>query len=253
MSSITGDKKMVINEASIATLGLPANPVGTKINLGNGNYEITGVVKNFNYQSLEHKIEALALFIAPDTTSGWEKAGGSMFIKVKAHTNLPSLLGKIGDLYKNYDRTTAFEYSFMDDAFNELYKAEDRLAGIFSVFTFITIFIACLGLFGLAAFAAQNRKKEIGIRKVLGASTASIASLLSRDFVKLVFLSIIIASPVAWWCMQKWLQDFAYKIHIQWWMFGIAAFVSIVVAYATVSFQAVKAALANPVKSLRSE
>ena len=176
-----------------------------------------------------------------------------MFIKVKAHTNLPSLLGKVGDLYKKYDHTTAFEYAFMDDAFNELYKAEDRLAGIFSVFTFITIFIASLGLFGLAAFAAQNRTKEIGIRKVLGASAASIANLLSSGFVKLVLLSIVIASPVAWWCMQKWLQDFAYKIDIQWWMFGIAAFFSIVIAYATVSFQAIKAALANPVKSLRSE
>lgn len=252
-SALTGDKKMVINEASIATLGLPVNPVGTKINLGNGNYEITGVVRNFNYQSLEHKIEALALFIAPDTTSGWEKAGGSMFIKVKVHTNLPSLLATVGNLYKKYDQTTAFEYSFMDDAFNELYKAEDRLAGIFSVFTFITVFIACLGLFGLAAFAAQNRTKEIGIRKVLGASVSSIANLLSSDFIKLVILSIIIASPIAWWLMQKWLQDFAYKIHIQWWMFGIAALVSIVVAYATVSYQAVKAALTNPVKSLRSE
>jgi putative ABC transport system permease protein len=211
-SALTGDKKMVINEASIATLGLPENPIGTKINLGNGDYEITAVVKNFNYQSLEHKIEALALFIAADTTSEWEKTGGTIFIKVKPRTNLPSLIGKVSDLYKKYDRTTAFDYTFIDSAFNDLYKAEDRLAGIFSVFTFITIFIACLGLFGLAAFAAQNRTKEIGIRKVLGASAASIANLLSRDFVKLVLLSIIIASPIAWWFMQKWLQDFAYKI-----------------------------------------
>ncbi len=252
-SELIGDKKMVINEASIATLGLPANPVGSKINLGNGDYEIAGVVKNFNYQSLEHKVNALALFIAPDTTSGWGKADGSIFIKVKPHTNLPSLLATIGNSYKKYDHTTAFDYSFMDDAFNDLYKAEDRLAGIFSAFTFITVFIACLGLFGLAAFAAQNRTKEIGIRKVLGASIASIVNLISKDFVKLVLVSIFIASPIAWWFMQKWLQDFAYKIHIQWWMFGIAAILAIAIAYLTVSFQAVKAALANPVKSLRSE
>src|SRR6201999_1980327 len=138
------------------------------------------------------------------------RSGCYLFAKIKAHTNLPALIGEMQQAYKKYDADTPFDYTFMDDAFNARYKAEDRLASIFSIFTVITIVLATMGLFGLAAFTIEQRTKEIGIRKVLGASIVSINGLLSKDFLKLVLLSIVVASPVAWWFMHKWLQDFAY-------------------------------------------
>ena len=156
-------------------------------------------------------------------------------------------------LYKRYDSDTPFSYTFMDDAFNEQYKAEDRLASIFGIFTYITVILATLGLFGLAAFTIEQRTKEIGIRKVLGASIASINSMLSADFLKLVILSIIIASPIAWWSMHNWLQNFAYRIAIPWWVFVIAGAIAIITSVVTVSYHAIRAAIANPVDSLKSE
>ena len=146
-----------------------------------------------------------------------------------------------------------FEYSFIDEGLQQQYAADQTLANIISAFTLITLFISCLGLFGLAAFAAEQRTKEIGIRKVLGASVAGITGLLAKDFLKLVVFAIVIAAPIAWWSMNKWLQDFAYRIEIQWWVFLLAGAGAIVIAFLTVSFQSVKAGLANPVKSLRSE
>ena len=146
-----------------------------------------------------------------------------------------------------------FEYSFIDEGLQQQYAADQSLANIISAFTLITLFISCLGLFGLAAFAAEQRTKEIGIRKVLGASVAGITGLLAKDFLKLVVFAIVIAAPIAWWSMNKWLQDFAYRIEIQWWVFLLAGAGAIVIAFLTVSFQSVKAGLANPVKSLRSE
>jgi len=134
-----------------------------------------------------------------------------------------------------------------------MYKAEDKLKSLLWIFTFIAIFVGCLGLFGLAAYTAERRKKEVGIRKVLGASTQGVVLLLSKDFVKLVVIALLIASPVAWYFMNRWLEEFAYRIHISWWVFVITAFIALSIAFATVSFQAIKAALANPVKSLRTE
>jgi putative ABC transport system permease protein len=141
----------------------------------------------------------------------------------------------------------------MDDAFNEQYKAEDRLSSIFSIFTYITILLATMGLFGLTAFTIEQRNKEIGIRKILGASLTTITSLLSIDFIKLVVISVIIASPVAWWAMHNWLQNFAYRINIPWWVFAAAGVVAVFTAVVTISYHALRAAVANPVKSLRSE
>jgi len=146
-----------------------------------------------------------------------------------------------------------FDYTVMDDAFNARYKAEDRLASIFSIFTVITIVLAGMGLFGLAAFTIEQRTKEIGIRKVLGASISSINGLLSKDFLKLVLLSILIASPIAWYVMHNWLQGFAYRINIQWWMFAGAGLLAVTVAIITISYHAIRAAVVNPVNSLRSE
>jgi putative ABC transport system permease protein len=156
-------------------------------------------------------------------------------------------------IYKKYDKDAPFNYTFMDESFNAQYKAEDRLASIFSIFTIITIVLAAKGLFGLAAFTIEQRTKEIGIRKILGASLSSLSALLSKEFLKLVLLSFLIASPIAWWVMHNWLQNFAYRINIQWWMFASAGLLAIIIAIITVSYHALKAAIANPVNSLRSE
>jgi putative ABC transport system permease protein len=247
-------KKVVINELAVEKLHLPANPVGSFIKPGPDDVEVAGVVKNFNFGSLERAIQPLGLFIVSDTAKFWTSPQGCyLFAKIRPHTDVPTLLSSIQSIYKKYDPNTPFDYTFMDDAFNAQYKAEDRLASIFSIFTVITIVLATLGLFGLAAFTIEQRSKEIGIRKVLGASIASINGLLSKDFLKLVLLSILIASPVAWWFMHNWLQGFAYRINIQWWMFAGAGLLAVIVAVITVSYHAIRAAIANPVDSLRSE
>jgi putative ABC transport system permease protein len=250
---LAGIDRMVINEAAIEKLHLPANPVGSYVQSGDHRMKISGVLKNFNYSSLQSDIAGMVLYIAPDNMLFSPRDGCTLLARIKPHTNIPTLLSKMEAIYKKYDKDTPFEYTFVDDAFNQQYKAEDRLASIFSVFTYITIMLATLGLFGLAAFTIEQRTKEIGIRKVLGASLASINTLLSRDFLALVALSIVIASPIAWWAMHKWLQGFAYRISVQWWMFAVAGLAAIVTAVVTVSYHAIKAGIANPVDSLRSE
>lgn len=267
-TTLVGHNKVVINKEAIAKLHLEPNPVGMYIKAGsdnlqnpvgmymkpgNDNLQIMGVLKDFNFGSLEQPIEPLGLFIAPDTARFWGKYSCNLFVRIKPKTNLPTLLDAMKDIYQKYDKDTPFSYTFMDDAFNAQYKAEDRLASVFSIFTIITIVLASMGLFGLAAFTIEQRTKEIGIRKVLGASISSINGLLSKDFLKLVLLSILLASPIAWWTMHQWLQGFAYRIHIQWWMFAIAGALAVVVAIIIVSYHAMRAAIANPVQSLRSE
>ncbi|MDF2430842.1 MAG: putative transport system permease protein [Mucilaginibacter sp.] len=246
-------KSVVINEEAIDKLHLNANPIGTYIQSGNQKTEVVGVLKNFNFNSMQSAMQPLGLFMMSDSSAYYEHWGCTLFAKIKPHTNLPTLLSTMQGIYKKYDHDTPFEYTFMDDAFNEQYKAEDRLASIFSIFTYITIMLATLGLFGLAAFTIEQRTKEIGIRKVLGASLTSINALLSKDFLKLVVLAIIIASPVAWYAMHNWLQGFAYRITISWWIFAMAGFIAILTAIVTVSYHALRAAIANPVDSLRSE
>jgi len=249
----TGDK-VILNELAVEKLHLSINPVGSYIKPGPKNIEVAGVVKNFNFSSLEDAIQPLGLWVLPDTAKFWKSQGGCyLFAKIKPRINLPTLLGAMQSTFKKYDADTPFDYTFMDEAFNARYKAEDRLASIFSIFTVITIVLAVMGLFGLAAFTIEQRTKEIGIRKVLGASISSINGLLSKDFLKLVLLSILIASPAAWWLMHNWLQGFAFRIGIQWWMFAGAGLLAITVAVITVSYHAIKAAVANPVKSLRTE
>ena len=154
---------------------------------------------------------------------------------------------------KNDNPAYPFEYKFVDDQFNEMFLSEMLISKLSQVFASLAILISCLGLFGLASYTAERRIKEIGVRKVLGASVAGIAGLLSKDFLKLVVLSCIVAFPVAWWMMQNWLKTYPYRITISWWIFIVAGFLAVLIALLTVSFQAIKAAVANPVKSLRTE
>jgi putative ABC transport system permease protein len=252
-AELSGRHRMLINEEAVAKLHLPANPVGSFVKSGTDRIEITGVLKNFNFTSMENSVRPMGLFIMKDTSAYYSKWGYNLFVKINPHTNLPSMLSAMQSLYKKYDSDTPFDYTFMDDAFNQQYKAEDRLASIFSLFTIITVVLATLGLFGLAAFTIEQRTKEIGIRKILGASLSGIAALLSADFLKLIVLAILIASPIAWWTMNKWLQGFAYRINIAWWMFVAAGLLAMVTAVLTISYHAIRAAVSNPVKSLRSE
>lgn len=247
------ENEIFVNEEAINKLHLAPNPVGSEIGTKGMTYKIAGVLKNFNSLSLAANIQPMAVAVKSDTASSWTMFGFNLYIKIKPHTNIPTLINSIKGIYNKYDAETPFSYSFLDDDFNAQYKAEDRLASIFSLFTCIAIILATLGLFGLAAFTIEQRFKEIGIRKVLGASITSINTLLSVDFLKLVVLSVIIASPIAWWAMHNWLQKFAYRIAVPWWVFVMAAAIAIVTSILTVSYNAVRAALANPVKSLRNE
>lgn len=252
-AELTREKKVIINEAAINRLGLSANPVGQTINLSGDTIQVTAVVKDFNFESMQKKIEPLCMFVAKDTGTFWGQVGGCLFAKINSNTNIPTVVSSIQKIYEGYDNSTPFNYSFADDAFDAQYKAEERLANLFGIFTILTIIIACMGLFGMAAFGIQQRIKEIGIRKTLGASVTGIVSMLSRDFIKPVIISIVIASPIAWWAMNKWLNDFAYKISIGWQLFAFTGIAVILIAFITVSFQAIKSAIANPVKSLRTE
>ncbi|MVM30781.1 FtsX-like permease family protein [Spirosoma sp. HMF4905] len=241
---------IIINEAAVKVLGFK-DPVGKRVWRFTDNqaknrktYTILGVIKNFHFESLRRNISALSLVL--DSNSG----AASFRL---SSTDLPAVVKQIEAKWKQVAPGQPFSYQFMDDSFDEMYRAEQRIGTIALTFAALAILIACLGLFGLAAFMAEQRTKEIGVRKVLGASVGSIIGLLSKDFLKLVFISIIIASPIAWYAMNQWLSDFAYKIDIEWWMFALAGILAVGIALLTVSFQSIKAALMNPVKSLRSE
>ncbi|HEY2582988.1 MAG TPA: ABC transporter permease, partial [Mucilaginibacter sp.] len=243
---------IIINEAAAKFLGLndPLNKPLYKSNGGNQTvanskkYNIIGVVKDFNFNSLREVVSPMVLVLA--------KNNGSLGIRVNT-TNLPALMAKINDKWKSLSPNIQMNFSFMDDDFDASYRSEQRMGKISVVFTSLAIIIACLGLFGLAAYAAEQRTKEIGIRKILGASVTTIAGMLSFDFIKLVFIAILISLPAGWLLMNKWLQDFAYRINIQWWVLAIAGSTAVLIAFITISYQSIKAALSNPVDSLRSE
>jgi putative ABC transport system permease protein len=246
-------RHIVLNEQAVIGLGVQGNPVGQTVNVIDDKV-VSGVLKDFNYQALRGKIGPICLFAGRDTDSTWGNSmSGCLMARVQAHVNLPTLLASLRKIYGSYDRMNPFDYSFLDETFDNQYKAEDELAGLFGIFTAITIIIAGLGLFALATFGAEQRLKEIGIRKVLGASVGSIGALLSRDFLRPVLLAVVIASPVAWWIMHRWLQDFAYRTTISWWIFPAAGAGLLLVAQLTVLFRTIKAARVNPTINLRSE
>ncbi len=245
----TDSAGLIINETAAKFLGFkdPLNKTLFRNMDGNVNhtkpYHIIGVVKDFNFSSLRENITPMVLLLNEDM--------GYLSVKVKT-SNLPALIDQMKSKWGSFT-PVHFQYSFMDQDFDAAYKAEQRTGTISMIFTALAIIIACLGLFGLAAYAAEQRTKEIGIRKILGASVSVIVKTLSIDFIRLVIISIVVATPIAWFLMNKWLQDFAYRINIQWWVLVLAGFAAVIIAIVTVSFQSIKAALANPVKSLRSE
>ena len=237
----------ILNETAVKRMGYTVNNViGTEVTFWGGKGNVIGVVKDFNFKPLSAGIEPFIFRYQP-----WAPYF-NLLIKAEAGKTAEAV-SQIQKIYKKYDNETPEEFSFVDEAINELYKNDKRTATIISLFAGLTIFVGCLGLFGLAVFSAEQRIKEIGIRKVLGASVPHIVQLLSKDFVILVLVSILIASPIAYYVTHKWLQDFAYRIDISWWVFALAGFIALLIALLTVSVQAIKAALANPVKSLRTE
>jgi putative ABC transport system permease protein len=209
--------------------------------------EVRGIVGDFHLQSLHHAVEPVAMTIVPE-------AYYLDNLVLRLHTqDLPGTLASLSKEWSRLAPSRPFECFFLDDTFDKLYRQESKGAAIFVWFSVLALLIACLGMFALAAVLCKQRVKEIGIRKVLGASVAGITGLLAKDFLKLVVVAIVIASPIAYYFMQKWLADFAYRIDIQWWMFAAAGVLALLIAFLTVGFQSVRAALANPVKSLRSE
>jgi putative ABC transport system permease protein len=241
---------VIINESTLANLGMTAEEaIGARITEEVERedpqfYHVIGVIKDFHYESLREDIGALGLFMNRST--------GSMAIKLKTD-DFASVIASIENIWTKQAPGQPFNYRFMDDAFDTSYKEERRLGSIFIIFTSLSIFIACLGLFGLAAFNAQNRTKEIGVRKVLGASVSQITIGLTTDFLKLVAIATLIALPLGWYIMNIWLEDFSYRIQIGWGILGFSALLVISIAIITVSYQSIKAALANPVKSLKTE
>lgn len=246
----TDSTGLIINETAAKMLG-PGDPIGKKLysSIGNSSeetiaYTIVGVVKNFNYQSLRENVGPLAMRLG---FNRWETA-----FKVNM-SEAPNLIAQIEGKWKQMAPGMPFRYQFLDEAFDDMYRAEQRIGTVALCFAFLTILIACLGLFGLVTYMTEQRTKEIGIRKVLGASVTGITTLLAKDFLRLVLLAILIASPLAWYLMKQWLANFAFRINIEWWMFVGAGVLAILIAFLTIGWQSMRAALANPIKSLRSE
>jgi len=248
----TGRGHVFLNEEAAALYELGEGPVGTQVRVDDRLVTVAGVLKNFNFFSLRGAIKPFVVNIDDDPTSKFnEGSAGCLYVKIGAHQNVPAVMERIRKIYSGYDAKTAFSFEFLDDAYDSMYRDEDRLAGLMGVFTMVTVVIACLGLFALATFAAGQRVKEIGIRKVLGASVASIGALLSRELLRPVVLAVLIACPVAWWLMRKWLQNFAFRTELSWWVFAVSGGALLMVALATVLFRTLRAARANPVDNLR--
>lgn len=239
------DYRFLLNETMIKQLGWkPAEAIGKKVRVGGRTGEVKGIVRDFHFASMKQPIGPLVIF--PVT---W---GNVLLVKLTGN-NLPQTLTFLENKWKTFAPHRPFTYTFLNDEYNQMYANENRINQVFTYFSALAVLLACLGLLGLSAYVTAQRTKEIGIRKVLGASTASITTLLSADFLKLVLVAIVIASPLAWYAMTYWLNDFAYRIEIEWWVFVVAGLTAIGIALVTVSTQSIKAALMNPVKSLKSE
>jgi len=237
---------MVVNEAAARSFGYsdPAEIIGKRFEQWGREGTIVGVVKDFNYLSLHQNVAPLTL--------RYSQYGKYLSLKVKS-ANMQQAITNIEQKWSELAPHRPFLYSFLDESFNTQYEADFKFKNLFTIFSFLAILIACLGLLGLATYSAVQRTKEIGVRKVLGAEVSSIVTLLSKDFMKLVLIAILIATPFSWYAMNKWLNVYAYQIEISWWIFALSGGIALAIAVATVSFHAIKAAKANPVKSLRTE
>ncbi len=246
----TDSNAVMLNETAVKSMRLQ-HPIGTMIKSTDDNtqqWHVVGVIKDFILESPYQKdIDPMMIF-GPGNSSGYV-----LHLKLNAANNTAANLAKIEKIFKEYNPQYPFEYVFADEAYARKFDDTQRTKNLASLFAALTIFISCLGLFALAAYSAENRTKEIGVRKVLGASVFNITSLMSKDFIKLVIISFAIASPVAWFAMQKWLDGYTYHINMQWWIFIAAGLLSVFIALATIIFHVLKAAVANPVKSLRTE
>jgi ABC-type antimicrobial peptide transport system permease subunit len=246
-SRIASDSlSFLINETAAKRMGFQGDAVGKKLTFWGIEGLIIGVVKDFHYQPLTATIQPMVLRYRPEE---WHF---NLLIKTKPD-KIPATIAALESLYKKYDKESAFEYGFVDQDLDALYKAQQGAGRIINCFAILTILISCMGLFGLAAYTAEQRTKEIGIRKVLGASVGTIVAMLSKDFLKLVLLAVVVAVPVMRYVMQGWLQDFAYRIGISWWMFAVAGVFALLIALLTTGIHALRAATSNPVKSLRTE
>ncbi|MEM9868518.1 MAG: FtsX-like permease family protein, partial [Bacteroidota bacterium] len=241
---------IILNESAVAILGIsPEESLGLRLSNDLGEEDasflnVIGVIQDFHFETLRKDIDALSIHMGVSR--------GSMAVKLAAG-DFAATTSAIERIWKSLAPGQPFNYRFMDDAFNSTYEADKNLGRIFVTFTILSIFIACLGLFGLATFNAEKRTKEIGVRKVLGASVGQITMGLTTDFLKLVAIAILVSFPIGWLMMNKWLEDFSYRIEIHLGVFLFAASLAIVIAVITVSYQSIKAAIANPVKSLRTE
>lgn len=239
---------VLINESAAKVLG-HANPVGQKIYMPHGDgestaYTVLGVVENFHYESLRQQVGPLVMRLGNNR--------GAVAFRVSS-SNLQQFIAQVEQEWKALSPALPFSYHFLDESFDAMYKVERRVGKLAVSFSSLAILIACLGLFGLTTFMVRQRAKEIGIRKVLGASVLGILMMISKDFVRLVLIAIVIGTPLTWWTMNRWLEDFAYRVDVQWWMFALAGILALVVAFFTVGWQAIRSALANPVDSLRDE
>ena len=248
----TDTSNFLLNAAATRALGIknPDDMVGKNFAYAGVKGKVIGIMGDFNFESMHQQIQPLIFVMPADSQAG--NSYGSISVKL-AGSDVTGSIAWLEKTWKQYLPEVPFDYTFLDERFDQLYKTEQEQGSLFTTFSGIAIFIACLGLFGLSAFTINQRIKEIGVRKVLGASTASIVSMLSKDFLRLVAIASLIAFPIAFYAMNRWLGDFAYRIPIEWWIFLAAGALAAAIALITISLQAIKAALANPVKALRSE
>jgi putative ABC transport system permease protein len=238
---------IIINKMAASLLGFssPQDAIGKSILRGDRKWEVVGVVDNYHQKSLKYPLEPMIFLPAYSTNS-------DITVKISP-ADVPSTIDVIKKKYDAFFPGNLFDYTFLDERFNRQYKDEQLFGKVFGIFAGFAIFIACLGLFGLSLFSTMQRTKEIGVRKVLGASVSNIVFILSKDFMRLIIFANLIAFPIAWWIMNSWLRDFAYRIHLSWWIFALAAIIALLIAAVTISLQTIRASIANPVNSLRNE
>lgn len=253
-TNMNDPKGVILNSAAVKAFDISADPIGKTLDFQGERHTVMGVLKDFVYASLNVSIEPMGIVIYNDTTTSFftSMASACLYLKLAPQVNEHALVDQINKIYLTYDKATPFTYYFMDEAYTELYEKQERLGNLLGLFTALTIFIACMGLFGLSSFSAAQRMKEVCIRKVLGASTQSLVTLLIRGFFWLIFIALLIAAPVAWYIMRHWLDNYAYHIPMTFLPILLTGIAVLGLGTMTVISQAIKAATRNPVIGLRA-